>query len=121
MKKKPLGERTLAYYYNGELRAFRKGDWKIKMPYPGNESNPWRAGVPAHDTLLFNLKADRSEKDNLLPKHPEKATELLQAMEDFQASLGTLPPLMKTRAPADNIHLSNKNKNHEGTTVQHRL
>jgi arylsulfatase A-like enzyme len=104
LKKKPLGERTLAYYYNGELRAFRKGDWKIKMPYPGNESNPWRAGVPAHDTLLFNLKADRSEKDNILPKHPEKATELLQAMEDFQDSLGTLPPLMKTRAPADNIH-----------------
>ncbi|WP_421948133.1 sulfatase [Phaeodactylibacter xiamenensis] len=104
LKKKPLGERTLAYYYNGELRAFRKGDWKIKMPYPGNESNPWRAGVPAHDTLLFNLKADRSEKYNILPKHPEKAAELLQAMEDFQTSLGTLPPLMKTRAPADNIH-----------------
>lgn len=110
LKKKPLGERTLAYYYNGELRAFRKGDWKIKMPYPGNESNPWRAGVPAHDTLLFNLKADRSEKYNILPKHPEKAAELLQAMEDFQTSLGTLPPLMKTRAPADNIHYDRQKK-----------
>ncbi len=104
LKQKPLGERTLAYYYDGELRAFRKGDWKIKMPYPGNEFKSWRAGVAAHDTLLFNLKADRSEKDNLLPKHQEKAAELLQAMEDFQASLGTLPPLLKVRAPADNIH-----------------
>ena len=104
LQKEPIGERTLAYYHNGELRAFRKGDWKIKMPYPGNEFKPWRAAVPAHDTLLFNLKADIGEQANLLSQRPQQAEELLSAMQQFQRSLGELPPLLKVREPADRIH-----------------
>lgn len=104
LKQEPIGERTLAYYHKGELRAFRKGDWKIKMPYPGNEFKPWQDAVPAHDTLLFNLKADVGEQANLLSQCPQKAEELLSAMDQFQQSLGELPPLLKVREPADRIH-----------------
>jgi arylsulfatase len=106
----PVGERTLAYYYNGELRAFRKGDWKIKMPYRGNPFKPWRAAVPPHDTLLFNLKADIGEQENLMTRHPDKPKELLLAMEDFKSSLGDLPPLLKVKVPADNIHYERQTK-----------
>lgn len=102
LEDKPLGPRDLAYYYGGELRAFRKGDWKIKMPYAGNTFNRWRAAVPAHDTLLFNLKADPGEQENRLASAPDKAKTLLKAMEAFKASLGDLPPLLNTREPADN-------------------
>ncbi len=104
LEQAPIGERTLAYYYNGELRAFRKGNWKIKMPYAGNPLQPWRAAVPAHDTLLFNLKADIGEQRNRLAEEPEKARALLEAMEDFKASLGELPPLLKVRESADRVH-----------------
>ena len=109
LQQKPLGERSLAYFYGGELRAYRKGDWKIKMPYPGNPFQRWRAEVAPHDTLFFNLKNDVGEQNNLLEKEPEKAMEVLQAMEDFKTSLGDLPPPLKVKVPADNSHYKRQN------------
>lgn len=99
-----LGERELAYYYSGELRAYRVGNWKLKLPYPGNDPAPWRSGVAAHDTLLIDLTYDIGERLNLLNDHPEKKAEILTRMKAFEQHLGPIPPALKVRQGADNSH-----------------
>jgi hypothetical protein len=74
------------------------------MPYPGNPFQRWRAGVPPHDTLLFDLASDPGERVNRLDDQRQKAQELLAAKAAFEQSLGELPPLLKVREPADNLH-----------------
>ena len=99
-----LGERELAYFSQGELQAFRQGDWKIKLPYPGNSFQRWRSAVPPHDTLLFDLASDPGERVNRFDAEPAKVRELLASKAAFEQSLGELPPLLKVREPADNTH-----------------
>lgn len=57
-------------------RAVRVGDWKLVA---WGENGPWE---------LFNLKADRSETNDLVKKHPEKLHELEalwnSKLEEFQ-------------------------------------
>jgi arylsulfatase A-like enzyme len=55
----------LLYYFNGAVQAYRKGDWKLKLPYAGNRGLPGVKDVAPHDTLLFNLKQDVGERTNL--------------------------------------------------------
>ncbi len=94
----------LLYYFNGTLQAYRKGDWKIKLPYAGNRGITGVKDVAPHDTLLFNLKQDVGEQTNLAKSHPEKVQELLAAMKSYQARLEPTPPLVQ-RMPADNSHI----------------
>lgn len=103
-EQKKLNDRTLAYFNRGGIQAFRYGDWKLKLPFPGQQWRPWIKDVPAHDTLLFNLKDDPGEQNNLFEQQPKKAAELLQAIQDFQNSLGELPAGLKVREPADESH-----------------
>ncbi|PLW67248.1 N-acetylgalactosamine-6-sulfatase [Pseudohalioglobus lutimaris] len=93
--------REIAYYLKGEIGAYRKGDWKLKLPF----SNPLPipdflfpvlspesvVGIRSHDMLLFNLKDDPSESRNLIDEHPEKVQELLQSIADWESGLGELP------------------------------
>ena len=92
-----------AYYSFGQIEAFRKGEWKIKLPSEelkyGN-----RIARPASDTLLFNLGSDLGEQNNLLKSHPDKARELLNALEAYKARIDENPPAMVQRMPADNSH-----------------
>ncbi len=94
----------LLYYFNGTLQAYRKGDWKIKLPYAGNRGITGVKDVAPHDTLLFNLKQDVGEQTNLAKSHPEKVQALLAAMKSYQARLEPTPPLVQ-RMPADNSHI----------------
>ena len=49
-------------------RALRKGDWKLTArKTPGKQEPTWE---------LYNLKADRSETNNLAKNYPEKVTQL---------------------------------------------
>jgi arylsulfatase A len=94
----------LLYYYNGKVQAFRKGDWKIKFPYAGNQGIIGIADVAPHDTLLVNLKQDVGEKRNLLQSNPEKARELLSAMQKHLAGIEPTPQSLVQRMPADDSH-----------------
>jgi arylsulfatase A len=76
-----------AYYSNGKIEAFRKGDWKIRLPQADIKINGIVI-VPASDTLLFNLKTDLSEKNNLLKTNPAKVKELLVALAGFNKKTG---------------------------------
>lgn len=83
-----------AYYSNGKIEAFRKGDWKIRFPKT--------------DTLLFNLKADVGEKENLFKSNPAKVKELLAALEIYTTKIGTTPPTLVQRMPADDSHIKKR-------------
>ena len=89
----------LFYYMDGELRAYRSGDWKIKLPYKGKRGyfaflN--KGFMPSHNLLLFNLKQDPEEQNNLASHESERVASMLAEIESFQASLGDLPPAKKT-------------------------
>jgi arylsulfatase A-like enzyme len=94
----------LLYYFNGQLQAYRKGDWKIKFPYAGNKGIMGVKDVAAHDTLLFNLKQDVGERQNLLKANPAKAKELLAALSTYKASMEPTPKSLMQRMPADESH-----------------
>jgi len=92
-------DQELFYYMNGELRAYRSGDWKIKLPYQsavGFLSWLHSGFVPNHELLLFNIKLDPEERNNLADKNPQRVTSMLAGIEEFKSSLGDLPEAKKT-------------------------
>ncbi|NQZ79161.1 MAG: sulfatase [Ekhidna sp.] len=107
---KSLGDRELAFYMDGQYRAYRSGDWKVKMPFKGSKRRWYSEGVPAHDTLLFNLAEDIGEENNLVKTNPAKLKEMVAMMQDFEASLGDLPPTLRIRQKADNSHKEKQKK-----------
>ncbi|MET7257691.1 sulfatase family protein [Dyadobacter fermentans] len=96
-----------AYYSNGIIEAYRKGDWKIRLP-----QKDVKAGnaviVPAADTLLFNLKNDIGEQHNLLKTNPTKAKELLASLEVYKKKIGDTPPPLVQRMPSDDSHIKKR-------------
>ncbi|EDY82983.1 sulfatase, putative [Verrucomicrobiia bacterium DG1235] len=92
------------FHGDGDLRAYRDGDWKLKLPYEGNQAARWRQAVAAHPILLFNLAEDPGETTDLAAQHPERLAAMQARMTDFLASLGELPPEKITRKPGDESH-----------------
>ncbi len=92
-------------YYDGEMaECFRKGDWKIKLPFKGFPGAAWKQAVAPHPLLLINLKEDPGELHNLAATYPDKAKEMLKEMEDAIRKLGELPPPLVQRGATDNSH-----------------
>lgn len=92
------------YYMGADQRAFQQDGWKIKRPFAGFHGAPWMRGVPAHDTLLFNLRTDPGENTNLAKENPEKLDQMMRAMDLAVEQLGPLPPSLVVRGPQDNSH-----------------
>ncbi len=92
------------YYFGEELRGYRNGDWKLKLPFRGyHGSNGMKAVLP-HDTLLFNLKNDPGERINLYSDKPEKVAEMSGMMDKYSKSKGTFPASLERGTPPDNSH-----------------
>lgn len=73
--------RDLIYWEHNDSKAIRKGDWKLVLPAWGGPD----------DWALYDLKADRSELNNLAGQHPEKAEEMRLAFESWADSVGVMP------------------------------
>ncbi|MBE9462798.1 sulfatase [Dyadobacter subterraneus] len=99
--------KEFAYYSYGKIEAYRNGDWKIRLPQPDTKVNGITV-VPATDTLLFNLKTDIGEKNNLLKSNLAKAKELLVSLDLFKKKLGQTPPALVQQMPADNSHIKKR-------------
>jgi arylsulfatase A len=99
-----------AYYSNGKIEAFRKGDWKIRLPQPEVKNPSGFTIVEATDTLLFDLKTDIGEKNNLLKSNPAKAKELLKAWKVYENKIGATPLPLVQRMPADDSHIKKQIK-----------
>jgi arylsulfatase A-like enzyme len=102
---------TYLYIHLDDLRGYRKGDWKVKLPYEGFPGAPYKKAVAAHDTLLFNLKTDPGEKTNLYFKEKELAKSLINEMYTKYEEMGELPPSLVVRKAKDDSHYEHlKNK-----------
>jgi len=84
-----------AYYKNGELRAVRKGPWKLLLPHasrtvliPGVRGMPGKVDDLDVPMALYHLKRDPAEKVNLASYEPAKLAELLQVAAQFRLELG---------------------------------
>ncbi len=95
---------NLLYFYLGDYRCVRKGDWKYKTTYPGNEKTRWRSSLAAHGELLFNLKDDPGEQNNLADSMPDKLQDMRTIFEKEYEKMGNLPPDIVPRTSADHSH-----------------
>ncbi|MFZ5942270.1 MAG: sulfatase [Bacteroidota bacterium] len=95
---------SFVYFDGGKAEGYRKGDWKIKLPYEGFPGAAWKQEVAPHPLLLINLKDDPGECRNLAEAEPQKAGEMLRYMEHAIDVLGTLPPPLVQRTAADENH-----------------
>ncbi|MFT7588738.1 MAG: arylsulfatase A, partial [Limisphaerales bacterium] len=66
-----------SYFYGDELKAVRKGNWKLKLASDGMQ---W-AKVPAHELALFNLKNDPEENTNLADQYPGHVNRLIALVD----------------------------------------
>ncbi len=81
----------LAFYRKGELRAYRKRDFKLHL------FDQPQGGEPLGTPELYNLRRDLGEKDNIADKHPEIVADLLSAIAAHKANLPRKPPLFDQR------------------------
>ena len=107
--KKLSYERDILFFDYSRLEAYRKGDWKIKLPYEGWSGTWYKSPIDAHDTLLFNLVKDPGEKDNIFKENKKLGIELIQSMMIKYNELGVLPKSIVIRTDADESHLSDLN------------
>ena len=84
---------SFLYYTQTQLRAVRKGKWKLHLPV--TDAFPqWH--VYTHDNdlvdhsrpLLYNLEEDVSETTNLADQHTEKVAELVRMAEAARRDIG---------------------------------
>ena len=76
--------RTLYWEHEGN-RAIRDGDWKPL----GLRNEPWE---------LYRIADDRTELNNLIEQHSEKAEELKSKWDAWAEKVGVLPPAEFDRA-----------------------
>lgn len=103
LKNEKPASKDFCYIHYGKIEAYRTGDYKIILPKPLKKGNFWVEDVPAHDTLLFNLKNDPGEKIDLYHSQSQKAKEIAQKVADFHLSLSGQPPgmIMNDRSAED--------------------
>ena len=84
------------YYYNGtNLQAVREGAWKLHLPRTADDQPFWAKKANKHrelvtldEPLLYNLKDDVRESNDVADQHPEIIARLQQIAEEARAELG---------------------------------
>lgn len=92
-----LGENqkpTKPFFYQNawtsELDGIRDGDWKLKLAqsgYPEILEPIMKWSFYSHDTVLFNVKENPEETEDLSSQYPEKVQELTDKIQNFKAEL----------------------------------
>lgn len=95
----PSPRQVNLYYWDNELRAIRKGDFKAHFI----TSDAYGEGVPrrAHTPpLLFNLAEDPGEQRDLAGAHPDVVADLLREAEAHKRGVVPGAPLFDQLLPA---------------------
>jgi arylsulfatase A-like enzyme len=95
----PVPRRTIFYYWDNELRAIRKGDYKAHFITSGaygeggsrQEHNP---------PLLFNLAEDPGERQDIAAVHADIVADLVREAEAHRQKMRPGPPLFDELLPA---------------------
>ena len=93
--KGPSPRRVMFYYQSGNLRAYRKGPYKLHVMTTTSDGK--KAKVKEDVRELYNLEEDPSEKYNLAADHPEIVADLLKDMEMHTKGLVPAPSQMTAR------------------------
>jgi arylsulfatase A len=82
-------EEFLHYTSQGQIEGLRQGDWKLLVKKPRRNRRQQQANArPAPtEVLLFNLKSDVGEQDNLASAHPEIVKKLKARMIELDAEI----------------------------------
>lgn len=91
--------RVLFYYWDNELRAVRKGNYKAHFITSGayGEGEPRREHNPP---LLFNLAEDPGERHDVASMHPDIIADLMKEVEAHRRSMVRGRPLFDELLPA---------------------
>jgi len=98
-------ERDYLFFDYEKLEAYRRGDWKVKLPYEGWPGSWYKSPIDSHDTLLFNMRKDPGEKNNIFDSNREMAKSLIDLMNVKYKEMGKLPESIVIRSDADESHL----------------
>ncbi len=83
---------TPFYYYNCEnLQAIRVGDWKLHLPREKEQLPFWEknnAFVGMESPVLYDLKSDQGEKQDVAKAHPEIVFKIQALAGDARKELG---------------------------------
>jgi len=104
--KERQGDQFMYYSHRtGDVAAYRKGDWKLKLPMerPYKGRYTYEGELP-HGMLLFNLTDDLGEQNNLADQHPEKVAQMQQDISQFKGDLGETRETHRFKPPSDNSH-----------------
>ncbi|MCR9276495.1 MAG: sulfatase [Pseudomonadaceae bacterium] len=87
---------TLAYYREGDLYAFRKGDYKLHLQTFGAYGQAPEKTV--HEVpLLYHLTSDPSERFDVATQYPDVVADILEEIAAHRARLDEKPPLFDKR------------------------
>jgi len=83
-----VSPRDYFYYYQmDQLQALRDGRWKLHLPMTPKQRN-WGKHEPESPLMLFDLKADIGETNNVAANHPEVVERLLKEAQAIRPVLG---------------------------------
>jgi arylsulfatase len=82
----PIGRELFA------RRSLRRGDWKIVYEPYSKLLEPRTDGIKAGVWLLFNLKSDPAELDDVAASHPALVRELSHAWDLYARDNGVIIP-----------------------------
>ena len=88
----PSPRQLLFYYWDSELRAVRKGNYKAHFITSGayGEGEP---RVEHNPPLLFNLAEDPGERFNIAAHHPDVVADLVSEAERHRKTVAAMKPL----------------------------
>ncbi|MBN1125725.1 MAG: sulfatase [Sedimentisphaerales bacterium] len=97
--KGPGRRNTMVYYRGTQLRALRKGPWKIhlytKTEYVGQK-------IQKHDPpLLFNVEIDPGEQYEVGAQYPKVIADLLEEVKKHQATVKPVPSQLEIPLSGD--------------------
>lgn len=91
-------DRPFFYYQHTELRAVRKGKWKLHLPHHPNSKTiaytKWPRHIAPKDRVLFskymlyNLEEDIAETTDVTSEYPEVVKELSQLLDWAKKDIG---------------------------------
>ncbi|WP_406684714.1 sulfatase [Seonamhaeicola sp. MEBiC1930] len=91
-------DRVFYYYQHQELRAVRKGKWKLHLAHRQDAKSIWYTKWPNHiapndrvlftKPMLYNLETDVAEIKDVSTENPEVVNELLELLDWAKKDIG---------------------------------